>query len=112
MMLTFLVYGLVASSFWGSFAITSRGRARVAAREAVERLEREVMLARAPFDMATATLKKEAQAYADQQRTARLAAIPVESLKDVGVSGVRWTALRDGGVRAGADLTSRSKEQL
>ena len=34
-------------SFWGSFAITARGRARAAAREAVERLERELVLVRA-----------------------------------------------------------------
>ena len=101
-----------SNSFWGSFAITARGRARAAARGAVERLEREVALAWAPLDMATAALKKEAHAYADQQRTARLAAIPVESLKDVGLSGVRWTALHDGGVHTLADLTARSKEQL
>src|SRR4029453_2566167 len=62
--------------------------------------------------MATTALKKEAHAYADQQRTARLAAIPVESLKEVGLSGVRWTALHDGGVHTLADLTARSKEQL
>ena len=99
-------------SFWGSFALTARGRSRVAAREAVERLEREVTLVRAPLDMATAALRKEARVYADQQRTARLAAIPVEALKDAGVSGVRWTALRDGGVQTLADLTLRSKEQL
>ena len=53
-----------SNSFWGSFAITARGRARAAARGAVERLEREVALAWAPLDMATTALKKEAQAYA------------------------------------------------
>lgn len=101
-----------SNSFWGSFALTSRGRARVAAREAVERLGQEVLLARSPFDMATAALKKEARAYIDQQRNARLAAISVESLKDLGVSGVRWTALRDGGIHTLAELAARSKEQL
>lgn len=101
-----------AASFFRSVAITSRGRARVAAREAVERLEREVALARAPLDMATTTLKKEARTYADQQRTARLSVIPIETLKDSGVSGVRWAALRDGGVQTLADLAVRSKEQL
>ena len=101
-----------AASFWGSFAITARGRARVAAREAVERLEREVALVQAPLDMATAALKKEARSYADQQRTARLSAIPIEALKDAGVSGVRWTALRDGSIQTLADLASRSKAQL
>ena len=100
------------ASFWGSFAITSRGRVRVAAREAVERLEREVVLARSPLDLATAALKKEARAYADQQRTTRLAAVPVDSLKDVGVSGVRWAALRDSGIHTLAELAARSKEQL
>ncbi len=111
-MLALLVQVLVAGSFWGSFALTSRGRARVAAREAVERLEREVFLARSPLDLATAALKKEAHAYADQLRTARLTAIPVESLKDIGVSGVRWMALRDGGIHTLADLVAKSKEQL
>jgi SNF2 family DNA or RNA helicase len=112
MMLTLLVQVLVAGSFWGSFAITSRGRARVAARDAVERLEREVFLARSPLDLAIAALKKEARTYADQLRTARLTAIPVESLKDIGVSGVRWMALRDGGIHTLADLAAKSKEQL
>ena len=111
-MLTLLVQVLVAGSFWGSFAITSRGRARVAARDAVERLEREVFLARSPLDLATAALKKEARTYADQLRTARLTAIPVESLKDIGVSGVRWMALHDGGIHTLADLAAKSKEQL
>lgn len=111
-MLSFLLYLLIAGSFWGSFAITSRGRARVAAREAVERVEREVTLARAPLEMATAALKKEAHAYANQQQRARLAAIPIETLKDAGVSGVRWTALRDGGIQTLADLVARSREQL
>jgi len=103
---------VVAASFWSSFAITTRGRARAAAREAVGRLAREVALVRAPLDMATAALKKEAQSYANQQRTTRLATIPVDSLKDVGAPGVRWTALRDGGVHTLADLAARSKEQL
>src|SRR5262245_9493967 len=103
---------VLGGSFWGSFAITSRGRARVAAREAVERLGHEVFLARSPLDMATMALKKEARVYAEQQRTRSLAAIPVESLKEVGVSGVRWNALRDGGIHSLADLVAKSKEQL
>ena len=71
----FSLLGLMvfAGSFWGSFAITSRGRARVAAREAVARLKREVFLVRSPLDLATTALKKEARAYADQQRTTRIA---------------------------------------
>jgi SNF2 family DNA or RNA helicase len=38
--------------------------------------------------------------------------MPVEALKDVGVTGVRWSALRDGGIHTVADLAQKSKAQL
>jgi superfamily II DNA or RNA helicase len=69
-------------------------------------------LIRAPLDLATAALKREARTYADGQRTARLAAMPVEALKEVGVTGVRWAALRDGGIHTVADLAQKSPAQL
>lgn len=110
----FALLGIFATTggFWGAPRFSALGRARAAARDAVERFEREVILARGPLDIATAALKREARGYADQQRFARLAAVSVEALKDVGISGVRWTALHDGGVHTLADLTRLSKEQL
>jgi len=97
---------------WGAPRFSALGRARAAARDAFDRLEREVALARGPLDIAAATLKKTARNYADEQRTTRLAAVPIEALKDVGVSGVRWAALHDGGIHSLADLVRLSKARL
>jgi SNF2 family DNA or RNA helicase len=38
--------------------------------------------------------------------------MPIEALKDVGVVGVRWSALRDGGIHTVADLAQKSQAQL
>ncbi len=107
----FSVFGS-AGRHWGAPRFSSLGRARTAAREAVERLEQELTLIRAPLDLANTTLKREARAYLEVQRTTRLAAIPVEALKDVGVASMRWSALRDGGMYTMAELAHASKEQL
>lgn len=108
------LFGLLGSSgrVWGAPRFSSLGRARAAARDAVERLEQELTLIRAPLDLANTTLKREARAYLDVQRTARLAAIPVEALKDVGVTGVRWSTVRDGGIYTMAELAHQSKAHL
>ncbi|MGE0821435.1 MAG: DEAD/DEAH box helicase [Candidatus Binatia bacterium] len=103
---------VIAGALWPAFRFSSRSRARGAAQDAVERLVREVALVRAPLDMTMVTLKKEARTYAEAQRAASLVTMPVESLKDIGVSGVRWTALQDGGVATLADIVTRTKEQL
>lgn len=108
------LFGIFGSSgrVWGAPRFSALGHARVVAREAVERLEQELALIRAPLDLANTTLKKEARTYTDGQRTARLAALPVEALKDMGVTGVRWSALRDGGIHTVAELARKSKVQL
>ena len=97
---------------WGAPRFSALGHARAVACEAVERLEQEIALIRAPLDLATAALKREARTYADAQRTARLAAIPIAALKDVGASGVRWSALQDGGIHTVAALAQKSQAQL
>jgi len=101
-----------AEEGWGAPRFSALGHARSVAREAVERLERDLALIRAPLELATATLKHEARTYSDAQRVARLAAMPIEALKDVGVTGVRWAALRDGGIHTVADLAQKSQTQL
>ena len=111
MKLAFGIFGSTRGG-WGAPRFSALGHAGAVAREAVERLEREIALIRAPLDLATAALKREARIYADTQRTVRLAAMPVETLKDVGVTGVRWAALRDGGIHTVADLAQKSQAQL
>ena len=66
-----------SSGGWGAPRFSAPGHARAVAREAVERLEREIALIRTPLDLANAALKKETRTYADAQRTTRLAALPV-----------------------------------
>ncbi|MGH9426741.1 MAG: hypothetical protein ACRD2L_10635, partial [Terriglobia bacterium] len=54
---------------WGAPRFSALGHARAVAQEAVERLEGEIALIRAPLDLATAALKREARTYTDAQRT-------------------------------------------
>ncbi len=105
-----MIAGAAAAGLSGLVYSTSeRGKIRRRARKILRKIDTTVKAAGDPVGIAQAQLQSAAKLYRDELRQRAIDQLPVETLKEYGATGVRWSAIRSAGITSLGDL-SRSSE--
>ncbi len=112
MLLTLTAAAVASGIAWAAHRFSRSGRALRATRRAARDLKRARKAARGELESLSRGVERSADTYCKATFRARLAELPLETLKRRGVSGVRWAALEQAGVRSLADLEGRTQRSL
>lgn len=104
--------GVASGIAWGAHRFSRAGRALRATRRAAKDLSRAGKRVRAELSALGRDVELRADTYCKEAFRERLEELPLETLRRRGVSGVRWSALEDAGVRTLADLEGRTQRSL